>query len=86
MKFMKASFALATILVTASVLPSVAQTSNSDTATAPALQRGSTVNNRANENQRSPGTAQEVSPDTKQSATGGPAGGSGRGGASGGGN
>ena len=86
MNVMKSNLVLATILVTFSALPSVAQTSNADTATAPGLQRGSTVNNRANENQRSPGTAQEISPDTKQSATGGPSGGSGRGGASGGGN
>ena len=86
MKSMKVNLALAAIIVAASALPSVAQTSNADTATAPNLQRGSTVNNRANENQRSPGTAQELSPDTKQSATGGPSGGAGRGGASGGSN
>ena len=83
---MKVNLTLAAMLVTVSALPSVAQTSNADTTTAPSLQRGSTVNNRRNENQRSPGTAQELSPDTKQSATGGPSGGTGRGGASGGSN
>lgn len=77
-------FTLAAILATFTVLPSVAQTSSADTAKAPSLQTGSTVNNKANDNQKSPGTSQELSPDTKQSATGGPAGGSGRGGASGG--
>lgn len=81
---MKVNLTLAAILVTVSALPSVAQNSNADTATAPSLQRGSTVNNKANENQHSPGVAQELSPDTKQSATGGPSGGAARGGASGG--
>ncbi len=84
MKSMKVNLALAAVLVTFSALPSTAQTSNTDTPTAPAMQRGSTVNNRANANQRAPGEAQELSPDTKQSATGGPSGGFGRGGAAGG--
>ena len=82
---MKSNLALAAVLVTFSALPSVAQTSNADTATTPSLQKGSTVNNRANQNEKSPGTAQEVAPDAKQSATGGPAGGgAARGNASGG--
>ena len=65
-------------------LPSVAQTANADTATAPYLKRGSTVNTAANGNERAPGEAQELAPDTKQAATGGPSGGLGRGGAAGG--
>ena len=81
---MTSRLALAAVFAMVSALPSLAQTSNADTAKAPPLQTGSTVNNRANDNQKSPGSAQELSPDTKQSATGGPAGGGGRGGASGG--
>ena len=83
-KFMKSNLVAAAVLVTLSALPSVAQTSDADTATSSPLKRGSTVNNAANANQKAPGTAQELAPDTKQSATGGPSGGTGRGGASGG--
>ena len=81
---MKLHIAVAAALVTMSSLPVVAQTSNADTATAPALQRGSTVNNKANANERSPGAAKEMEPDSKQSATGGPAGGGTHNGATGG--
>ncbi len=77
---------LVTVAAVASfaALPSVAQTADADTRTAPFLQQGSTINNAANANQNAPGDAQELSPDTKQSATGGPSGGFGRGGAAGG--
>ena len=87
------SIALIAILATCTALPSVAQTnmalpsiaptSNAETAKAPPLQTGSTVNNGAYDNQKSPGTSQELSPDTKQSATGDSVGSGGRGGASG---
>ena len=83
MDFMK-NLALAAALVTLSALPSLAQTSDATTATQPALKQGSTVNNAAKANDASPGTAKEIAPDTKQSATGGPVGGNARGGASGG--
>ena len=63
---------------------SQSQTTDADTATQAPLKRGSTVNNAANANNRAPGDAKELAPDTKQSATGGPSGGYGRGGASGG--
>ena len=84
MKNSKTIVSITTALVMLSALPSLAQTSDAATRTAPALQQGSTVNNAANVNQRAPGDAQELAPDTKQSATGGPSGGTGRGGASGG--
>ena len=84
MKSMKLTLAVASVLCALSAFPSVAQTSNADTATMPAMKRGSTVNNAANANEKAPGQAKELSPDTKQSATGGPSGGSARGGASGG--
>ena len=48
------------------------------------LTQGSTVRNEQEAQSRAPGDAQELAPDTKQSATGGPSGGLGRGGAAGG--
>ena len=84
MKSMTTNLALAAALLTVSALPSLAQTSDATTATQPALKQGSTVNNAAKSNDRAPGTAKELAPDTKQSATGGPSGGTGRGGAAGG--
>ena len=64
--------------------PGVAQTADTPTAVAPFLQQGSTVNNAAIQNEDAPGDAEELAPDTKQTATGGPSGGYGRGGAAGG--
>ena len=84
MKLRNAKLALSAALLMSSALPGVAQTSDTTTRTAPPLQQGSTVNNAAKANQKAPGDARELSPDTKQSATGGPAGGTGRGGTSGG--
>ena len=83
---MKSAFALslAVGLVAFSALPSLAQTSDATTPTEPRGVQGSTINNAANANQRAPGDARELNRDEKQSATGGPAGGAGRGGASGG--
>ena len=78
------NLALATALVTLSALPSLAQTSDATTGAQPAIKQGSTVNNAAKANDAAPGTTKEIAPDTKQSATGGPAGGNARGGASGG--
>ena len=63
---------------------SQSQTTDADTPEEPRGIRGSTINNAANANQHAPGGARELAPDTKQSATGGPSGGYGRGGASGG--
>ncbi len=80
----KMALTLAAVLVTVSALPGAAQTADADTRTAPPLQQGSTVNNATKANQRAPGDAQELSPDNKQTATGGPSGGTGRGGAAGG--
>ena len=84
MNISKANIALAAILVTFSALPSFAQTSDTETSTSSPLKRGSTVNNAAKANQHAPGDARELAPDSKQSATGGPSGGTGRGGAAGG--
>ena len=75
----------------AATLPSVAQTFDPSIAqeydvaptVAPFLQRGSTIRNAAIANQYAPGLAQEIAPDTTQSATGGPSGGYGRGGGAG---
>ena len=83
MSIMKTHLALAAALVTFSAIPCVAQTS-ADTATTSPLKRGTTVNNAAKANNKAPGVTKELAPDTKQSATGGPSGGVGRGGASGG--
>ena len=64
------------------VLPVAAQTA--DATTAPPLQQGSTITSVTKANQRAPGDARELPPDDRRSATGGPSGGFGRGGASGG--
>ena len=84
MKSMKKKLAFAAAVLALSALPSLAQTRDTTTATQPALKQGSTVNNTAKSNDAAPGTAKELAPDTKQSATGGPSGGAGRGGAAGG--
>ena len=90
------SFSLAAALLTFPALPVAAQTAadsagltqsqttDAATPTEAPLKRGSTINNAANANQHAPGDARELAPDTKQSATGGPSGGYGRGGAAGG--
>ena len=64
--------------------PSIAQEYGGASPDAPFLKRGTTIHNAAVANQNAPGDAQELAPDTRQSATGGPSGGFGRGGASGG--
>ena len=98
MKQSRIALVLGTAFVTLSALPSAAQpatfpaqggmaqsqTIDADTPRESPLKRGSTVNNAARANQHAPGDAKELAPDTKQSATGGPAGGYGRGGAAGG--
>ncbi len=79
---------LATVAAVPSVAqvynPSIAQTYDTVPAIAPFLQQGSTINNAAIANQYAPGDAEELAPDTRQTATGGPSGGFGRGGAAGG--
>ena len=96
--FPKTILSIAAVLATLSALPATAQTTtpkvgsgfgpsattDADTPNASPLKRGSTVNNTANANQHAPGDAKELARDTKQSATGGPSGGFGRGGAAGG--
>ncbi len=98
MKQSRIALVLGTAFVTLSSLPSDAQpatypaqggmaqsqTTDADTPNEAPLKRGSTVNNAARANNRAPGDAQELAPDTKQSATGGPSGGFGRGGGAGG--
>ena len=84
MMSLKSTLTLAILLAPFPVLPVAAQTADATTATAPSLQQGSTINNATKANQSAPGDARELSPDNKQSATGGPAGGFGRGGAAGG--
>ena len=59
--------------------PSIAQTFDTLPSIAPFLQQGSTINNAAIANEYAPGDAEELAPDTRQSATGGPSGGFGRG-------
>ena len=75
----KISLALTVVLVTFSSPPIVAQTRDAQTPKQPPLQQGSTIANKANVNERSPGTGvtKDLTPDDKQSATGGPVGGGG---------
>ena len=84
MQFKALCFVAVATLATTAAVPSLAQTATTDAVVAPFLQQGSTVNNAAIANSMAPGEADELAPDTKQSATGGPAGGFGRGGAAGG--
>ena len=69
---------LAAVITLAATSPSIAQTRDAVTPNEPAWVLGSTINNRANANQRAPGAGitRDLRPDTKQTATGGPVGGS----------
>ncbi len=69
---------------TLAALPGAAQTADTAPSAPSFFKRGTTVNNAAIANERAPGDAEELAPDTRQTATGGPSGGFGRGGASGG--
>ncbi len=75
---------LGTALATLASLPCAAQSGGTTVTTQTPLKKGTTVENAAKANQRAPGDANEIAPDTKQSATGGPSGGFGRGGSGGG--
>ena len=80
----KIVFFTAAGLATVAALPSLAQTTDTVPPVAPFLQQGSTINNATIANDLAPGEAREIAPDTGQTATGGPSGGFGRGGAAGG--
>ena len=73
------SLALTVALVTFPSLPIFAQTRDAQTPKQPPLQQGGTIANKANTNEKSPGTGvtRDLTPDDKQSATGGPVGGGG---------
>ncbi len=84
MKLKNVVFLTVAGLATVAALPSLAQTADTIPPVAPFLQQGSTINNAAIANDYAPGDAHELSPDSGQTATGGPSGGFGRGGAAGG--
>ena len=76
--------ALAAALAAFSAGPTLAQTRDANTPNQSPLREGSTVANKANANEKSPGTGitRDLAPEDKQSATGGPVGGGGVTGAS----
>ena len=84
MTFKTIAFLTVAGFATVAALPAVAQSTDVVPPVAPFLQQGSTINNATIANDFAPGEAHEIAPDTGQSATGGPSGGFGRGGAAGG--